>query len=74
MALADQADARNRFRTWAAKRVPGARSMNVGSGAQIRQLLFAGVPNAKGKGDAMEKIRYFKVGHPSCGWALGTTR
>ncbi len=46
--------------------------MNVGSGAQIRQLLFAGVPNAKGKGDPMEKIRYFKVGHPSCGWALVT--
>jgi hypothetical protein len=34
-ALADQADSQNRFRNWAAARVPGARHMNVGSGPQV---------------------------------------
>ena len=34
-ALADQADSCDRFRNWAAARVPGARHMNVGSGAQV---------------------------------------
>jgi hypothetical protein len=37
-ALADQADSQDRFRSWAAARVPGARHMNVGSGPQARQL------------------------------------
>ncbi len=36
-----------RFRKWAASKVEGAKHMNVGSGDQIRQLLFAGTLNAK---------------------------
>lgn len=35
-ALADQADSADRFRSWAAARVPGARHMNVGSGLQVQ--------------------------------------
>ena len=38
--------------------------MNVGSGAQIKQLLFAGVPNQKSKGDPSQELemhREFKV-------------
>lgn len=30
--------------------------------AQVRQLLFAGVENAKRKQEYMEKVRVFKVG------------
>lgn len=41
--------------------------MNVGSGAQIRQLLFAGVPNSRpDKQEELELERIFKVFDPSC--------
>lgn len=36
--------------------------MNVGSGAQIRQLLFAGVQNQKPDKGSLELERVFKVG------------
>lgn len=59
----DQAEAMNRFRSWATQRVPGAANMNVGSGAQIRQLLFAGVENQKAGKGVLEHEKVFKVGH-----------
>ena len=68
----DQERARKRFHDWAASRVEGAKYMNVGSGAQIRQLLFAGTLNAnqpckKGKAkppeNRLEYSRVFKVLH-----------
>ena len=37
--------------------------MNVGSGAQIRQLLFAGVQNQKPEKGNLEFERVFKVCH-----------
>ena len=51
----------HRFRNWAAQKVPGAKHMNVGSGAQIRQLLFAGVENQKPEKGTLEDERVFKV-------------
>ena len=62
-AVKDQAEAMNRFRSWASQRVPGAQYMNVGSGAQIRQLLFAGVQNQKPEKGTLETERVFKVRH-----------
>ena len=59
--MQDQAEAMNRFRRWASQRVPGAQLMNVGSGAQIRQLLFAGVQNQKADKGTLETERTFKV-------------
>ena len=59
----DQAEAMNRFRSWATKRVPGAQYMNVGSGPQIRQLLFAGVENQKLEKGVLEHEKVFKVSH-----------
>ena len=60
-AVKDQAEAMNRFRSWASQRVPGAVYMNVGSGAQIRQLLFAGVQNQRPEKGTLETERVFKV-------------
>lgn len=57
----DQAEAMNRFRRWATKKVPGAEHMNVGSGTQIRQLLFAGVENQKPEKGVLEQEKVFKV-------------
>ena len=58
----DQRSAQDRFRRWAAKRVPDAEQMNIGSGPQIRQLLFAGLPNAKNdQSEKLELERVFKV-------------
>ncbi len=58
----DQTKAMGRFRRWASSKVPGAENMNVGSGAQIRQLLFAGVQNQKPEKGSLELERVFKVG------------
>ncbi len=58
----DQKKAMGRFRRWASSKVPGAENMNVGSGAQIRQLLFAGVQNQKPEKGSLELERVFKVG------------
>ncbi|KAK9806725.1 hypothetical protein WJX72_000669 [[Myrmecia] bisecta] len=61
-ALADQAEARERFTTWAAAKVPDAAHMNICSGPQIRQLLFPGVPNGKDpKKGSVEMERQFKI-------------
>ena len=57
----DQKKAMGRFRRWASSKVPGAENMNVGSGAQIRQLLFAGVQNQKPEKGSLELERVFKV-------------
>ena len=57
----EQAEAKERFKSWAERYVPGARSMNVCSGAQVRQLLFANIPNNKTKEGAIEDARIFKV-------------
>ena len=64
-AVRDQAEAMNRFRGWAGQRVAGAQVMNVGSGAQIRQLLFAGVENQKADKGTLETQRVFKVSNKS---------
>lgn len=59
----DKQAAIDRFRAWASSLVPDAKYMNVTSGPQIRQLLFAGVEN-KGKekkGARLEMARVFKV-------------
>lgn len=45
VAKAEQHVAANRFRNWASKHCPDAKYMNVGSDAQLRQLLFGGVAN-----------------------------
>jgi len=57
----DQKKAMGRFRRWASSKVLGAENMNVGSGAQIRQLLFAGVQNQKPDKGSLELERVFKV-------------
>ena len=69
-AVKDQAEAMNRFRRWASQRVPGAHLMNVGSGPQIRQLLFAGVQNQKADKGTLETVRTFKVGKLHMLWLL----
>ncbi len=63
-AMADQEEAVTRFKAWASRYVRGAEHMNVCSGAQVRQLLFAGAPNSKFPDDAdkrLELTRAFKV-------------
>lgn len=45
LAKAEQEVAANRFRNWASKYCPDAKYMNVGSDAQVRQLLFGGTSN-----------------------------
>lgn len=55
-------------RRWAASRVEDAKYMNVGSGAQVQQLLFAGAQNALAQGSKgidkppLPLERVFKVG------------
>lgn len=61
-ALLDQQEAQERFKEWAKSRVPDAEFMNVGSGTQIRQLMFAGVPNNRtDKRENLEMERAFKA-------------
>lgn len=42
--------------------MPDAHYMNVGSGAQVQQLLFAGVDNKLKDKDPLPLTRVFKVG------------
>lgn len=55
-------------RRWASSRVGDAKYMNVGSGAQVQQLLFAGAANALSQGSKgvdkppLPLERVFKVG------------
>jgi DNA polymerase-1 len=60
-AVREEADSKARFRSWAAARVPGAAYMNVGSGAQVLQLLFAGAPNKSAAKPALPLARTFKA-------------
>jgi len=65
-AEADREAAKAAFRAWAASRVDGAEFMNVTSGPQVRQLLFAGAPSGGATGGAADSggvplARVFKV-------------
>ncbi|XP_023536872.1 DNA polymerase I B, chloroplastic/mitochondrial-like [Cucurbita pepo subsp. pepo] len=61
LAIAEQQVAANRFRNWASKYCPDARHMNVGSDAQLRQLLFGGTSNSKNPDESLPTERTFKV-------------
>ncbi|KAH8969272.1 hypothetical protein BDL97_02G024900 [Sphagnum fallax] len=61
IALSQQKLSVSRFRKWAAKYCPDAALMNVGSDAQIRQLLWGGVTNRKDAGEMLPKERVFNV-------------
>ncbi|BFI30949.1 DNA polymerase I [Marchantia polymorpha subsp. ruderalis] len=50
----------SQFKKWAAKRCPDAVHMNVGSDAQIRQLLFGGLPN-KNKKDPEKRLEFERI-------------
>ena len=65
----EQAASQASFRTWASSKVEGALHMNVGSGAQIQQLLFSGAANAKDPKQALELQRTFKVCSLACVFA-----
>lgn len=58
-AEAERDRAQEEFRAWASERVPDAKLMNVGSGPQISQLLFAGAKRGNVPGE-----RTFKVPNP----------
>ncbi|KAI8477360.1 MAG: hypothetical protein J3K34DRAFT_591 [Monoraphidium minutum] len=68
----DQAASEAYFREWAAAKVPAAALMNIGSGLQIRQLLF---PDAEAGG-----VRVFRADNPDYergiaeGWKPKPTR
>jgi DNA polymerase I len=60
LAIADKKIAEEYFREWASSKCEDAKTMNIGSGIQIRQLLFAGAPNKRGdKAPGVEKTREF---------------
>ncbi|XP_028758125.1 DNA polymerase I B, chloroplastic/mitochondrial isoform X2 [Neltuma alba] len=61
VAKAEQEVAVNRFRKWASRYCPDAKYMNVGSDAQLRQLLFGGMVNSKDPSVALPIERTFKV-------------
>lgn len=61
LALADKKVAEDYFRLWAVSKCPDAVHMNVGSGIQVRQLLFAGAPNKKREKPGVEKTREFAM-------------
>lgn len=52
--------AENQFRNWAIQRCEDARWMNVGSGTQVRQLLYGGLVK-KGGEEVVPPSRLFKV-------------
>ena len=58
----DQEAASSAFKNWAQQMVPDAAFMNVGSTAQIQQLLFAGLRNSKANSqDEIPAERVFKA-------------
>ena len=57
-------------RRWATSKVPDAHYMNVGSGAQVQQLLFAGVDNKLTDKEPLPLERVFKVGR-GLAWVAG---
>lgn len=70
----DQTEARDCFRNWAASRVEGARHMNVSSGAQVQQLLFAGASNQQADKGKLEHKRIFKAYPLRCPSSLLNSR
>ena len=60
-ALGDKKVAEDYFRAWAFRKCPAAEHMNVGSGIQVRQLLFAGAPNKRRDKPGVEKEREFAM-------------
>lgn len=60
-AVAEEEEAKARFRNWASSRVQDAKYMNVGSGPQVLQLLFGGTPNSKSGKPGVPLERVFKV-------------
>ena len=66
-AVREEEEAKGRFRDWATSKVADAAYMNVGSGPQVSQLLFAGVDNklmdreTKGRKPGLPLERTFKV-------------
>ena len=61
-AVKDQEAASSGFKNWAQQTIPDAAFMNVGSTAQIQQLLFAGLRNSKANSqDEIPAERVFKA-------------
>ena len=58
---ADKKIAEDYFRAWAVGKCPDAVHMNVGSGIQVRQLLFAGASNKKREKPGVEKTKEFAM-------------
>ena len=63
-ALDDKKIAEDYFRAWAVSKCPDAVHMNVGSGIQVRQLLFAGAPNKKREKPGVEMTKEFAMVSP----------
>ncbi|XP_050941666.1 DNA polymerase I B, chloroplastic/mitochondrial-like [Cucumis melo] len=61
LAIVEQEVAANKFRNWASKYCSDAKYMNVGSDAQVRQLLFGGTCNRKNPEEFLPIERTFKV-------------
>ncbi|KAL5735994.1 hypothetical protein ACOSQ2_030782 [Xanthoceras sorbifolium] len=61
VAKAEQEVAANRFRNWASKYCLDAKYMNVGSDAQLRQLLFGGTTNSKDPNESLPCEKIIKV-------------
>lgn len=61
LAKVEQEVAGNRFRNWASKYCSDAKYMNIGSDAQVRQLLFGGTCNSKNPEESLPTGRTFKV-------------
>ncbi|XP_010060415.2 DNA polymerase I A, chloroplastic/mitochondrial [Eucalyptus grandis] len=61
VAKSEQEVAADRFRRWASKYCEDAKYMNVGSDAQLRQLLFGGTVNRKNPNQFLDVEKVFKV-------------
>ncbi|KAF8023827.1 hypothetical protein BT93_F1109 [Corymbia citriodora subsp. variegata] len=61
VAKSEQEVAADRFRKWASKYCEDAKYMNVGSDAQLRQLLFGGTVNRKNPNQFLDVEKVFKV-------------
>ncbi|XP_078180200.1 DNA polymerase I A, chloroplastic-like isoform X2 [Carex rostrata] len=61
VATTEQTIAGERFRRWASKHCADAQYMNVGSDAQVRQLLFGGTLNSQDHNECLPEERSFKV-------------
>ena len=71
-ALADKKKAEEYFRAWAVSKCPAAEHMNVGSGIQVRQLLFAGAAHKKRDKPGVEKKKAFAMVSPEwIAWDAG---